>query len=83
QEPGRRVGDYTSGALDGYDQDDVKGLLENRLDKAREDLEDAREAVKALCEPVDAPDSRRITSTISVPSSLATPNNSRTTSRNG
>jgi type I restriction enzyme R subunit len=49
------VGDYTSGALDGYDQDDVKGLLENRLDKAREDLEDARETVKALCEPVAAP----------------------------
>jgi type I restriction enzyme R subunit len=49
------VGDYTSGALDGYDQDDVKGLLENRLVKAREDLEDAREAVKALCEPVAAP----------------------------
>jgi len=46
------VGDYTSGALDGYDKDDVKGLLENRLVKAREDLEDAREAVKALCEPV-------------------------------
>lgn len=46
------VEDYTSGALDGYDKDDVKGLLENRLDKAREDLEDAREAVKALCEPV-------------------------------
>lgn len=49
------VGDYTSGALDGYDKDDVKGLLENRLEKAREDLEDAREAVKALCEPVEAP----------------------------
>ena len=49
------VGDYTSGALDGYDKDDVKGLLEDRLDKAREDLEDAREAVKALCEPVLAP----------------------------
>ncbi len=29
------VGDYTSGALDGYDKDDVAGLLENRLDKAR------------------------------------------------
>src|SRR5665811_2577369 len=24
------VGDYTSGALDGYNRDDVKGLLENR-----------------------------------------------------
>jgi type I restriction enzyme R subunit len=49
------VGDYTSGALDAYDKEDVKGLLENRLDKAKEDLEDAREAVKALCEPVAPP----------------------------
>ncbi len=49
------VADYTSGALDGYDQEDVRGLLENRLEKAREDLEEAREAVKALCEPVAAP----------------------------
>jgi type I restriction enzyme, R subunit len=49
------VGDYTTGALDGFDAEDVKGLLENRLDKAREDLEDAREAVKALCEPVAVP----------------------------
>lgn len=46
------VTDYTSGALDGFDADDVKGLLSNRLEKAKEDLEDAREAVKALCEPV-------------------------------
>lgn len=49
------VGDYTSGALDGFDAEDVKGLLTDRLDKARDDLEDAREAVKALCEPVAAP----------------------------
>ncbi len=47
------VQDYTSGALDGFDAADVKGLLEDRLEKARDDLEDAREAVKALCEPVD------------------------------
>ncbi|MBP7084118.1 MAG: HsdR family type I site-specific deoxyribonuclease [Giesbergeria sp.] len=47
------VQDYTSGALDGFDAADVKGLLEDRVSKAREDLEDAREAVKALCEPVD------------------------------
>jgi type I restriction enzyme R subunit len=49
------VEDYTSGALDGYDKEDVAGLLENRLDKALEDLEAGREAVKALCEPVEAP----------------------------
>jgi type I restriction enzyme, R subunit len=49
------VQDYTSGALDGYDKEDVAGLLEDRLGKARERLEETREAVKALCEPVEAP----------------------------
>jgi type I restriction enzyme R subunit len=49
------VHDYTSGALDGYDQDDVAGLLEDRLGKAHEVLEEAREAIKALCEPVEPP----------------------------
>ena len=49
------IHDYTSGALDGYDAGDVKGLLTDRLAKGRQDLEDAREAVKALCEPVEVP----------------------------
>ncbi len=49
------IHDYTSGALDGYDKEDVKGLLVDRLAQGRQDLEDAREAVKALCEPVEAP----------------------------
>jgi type I restriction enzyme R subunit len=49
------VEDYTSGALDGYEKEDVEGLLEDRLAKARERLEETREAVKALCEPVDTP----------------------------
>jgi type I restriction enzyme R subunit len=49
------VHDYTSGALDGYDKEDVAGLLEDRLGKARERLEETRESVKALCEPVEAP----------------------------
>lgn len=49
------IRDYTSGAFDAYDKADVEGLLENRLSKARDDLEDAREAIKALCEPVDQP----------------------------
>jgi type I restriction enzyme R subunit len=49
------VTDYTSGALDGYDKEDVAGLLEDRLGKARERLEEAREAVNALCEPVEPP----------------------------
>ncbi len=49
------VADYTSGAFDAYDKADVQGLLKDRLAEAREDLEEAREAVKALCEPVVAP----------------------------
>lgn len=49
------ITDYTGGALDGYDREDVAGLLENRLDKARQRLEEARETVKALCEPVAPP----------------------------
>ena len=49
------VKDYTSGAFDGYDREDVAGLLKDRLTKAREHLEEARETVKALCEPVELP----------------------------
>ncbi len=49
------IGDYTSGAFDAYDDEDVKGLLTNRLVKSKETLEEAREATKALCEPVLQP----------------------------
>jgi len=49
------VHDYTSGALDGYDKEDVAGLLEDRLGKARERLEETRESVQALCEAVEVP----------------------------
>jgi|SRR3990167_4599702 len=45
------VKDYTSGELDGFHKEDVAGLLENRLEKASEALEDALERVRALCEP--------------------------------
>jgi|APLak6261675434_1056106.scaffolds.fasta_scaffold00648_2 type I restriction enzyme R subunit len=49
------VEDYTSGALDGYAKEDVAGLLEDRLGKAKERLEETREIVKALCEKVEPP----------------------------
>lgn len=51
----KAVQDYTSGALDGYDKTDVEGLLKDRLVEAKEDLEEARETIKALCEPVAQP----------------------------
>ncbi len=49
------VHDYTSGALGGYDREDVAGLLKDRLAMARERLEETREAVRALCESVELP----------------------------
>lgn len=49
------IQDYTGGAFDAFDADDVEGLLEDRLDKARERLEETREAIKALCEAVEPP----------------------------
>ena len=49
------IEDYTGEAFDGYDAEDVKGLLKDRLRSGRERLEEAREAVKALCEPVEPP----------------------------
>ncbi|MEY4505087.1 MAG: hypothetical protein RL154_1384 [Pseudomonadota bacterium] len=49
------VEDYTSGALDGYEEEDIQGLLTDRLKKSKERLEDARESIKALCEAVDEP----------------------------
>ena len=49
------ITDYTGGAFDSFDKGDVEGLLKDRLEKGREQLEEAREAIKALCEPVDPP----------------------------
>ena len=51
----RSIEDYTGEAFEGYDANDVKGLLKDRLGQGRERLEEAREAVKALCEPVEPP----------------------------
>jgi type I restriction enzyme, R subunit len=49
------VKDYISGALDGYEPEDVAGLITNRLERGKQDLDDAREQVKALVEPVPPP----------------------------
>lgn len=51
----KAVQSYTENALDGYDADDVAGLLKDRLGLAKVELTDALEAVKALCEPVMLP----------------------------
>jgi type I restriction enzyme R subunit len=49
------ITDYTSGALDGYEKKDIEGLLSDRLHKAKEDLDEALERIRALCEAVAPP----------------------------
>ena len=51
----KAISDYTGGAFDGYDEEDVAGLLKDRLVQARQDLENALEMVRAICERVKAP----------------------------
>ena len=47
--------DYTGEAFEGYDRADVEGLLKDRLEQGRKRLDEKRDAVKALCEPVEPP----------------------------
>ena len=49
------ITDYTGAAFENFDPEDVQGLLKDRLQKAKERLKETREAVKALCEPVEPP----------------------------
>jgi len=51
----KSVNDYTSEAFEGYDASDVAGLLKNRLEKGKSRLDETRESIKALCEPVEPP----------------------------
>lgn len=51
----KSITDYTSDAFDAFDVEDVKGLLTDRLVKAKERLEDAIEALHQLCLDVPAP----------------------------
>ena len=52
---GEAISDYTSGALDGYAKEDIEGLLKDRTEQDRQDLDEALEQVRALCEPVAPP----------------------------
>ncbi len=47
--------DYTSEVFGGYEKADIDGLLKDRLEKGRERLDEALEAIKALCEAVELP----------------------------
>ncbi len=49
------VADYTSEAFSGFEKEDVLSLLKDRFVEGRNDLEEALETVRALCEPVVPP----------------------------
>jgi len=51
----KSIKDYTSEAFDAYDKTDIDGLLSDRLKKGKEQLDQALETIKALCEPVPPP----------------------------
>lgn len=49
------IEDYTNGALSGYDKGDVDGLLNNRMENAKKDLDDALDNIARLTEHVAQP----------------------------
>ena len=49
------VEDYTSGAFDDFDKEDITGLLKNRLEFGGQRLNKALKKVKSICEPVENP----------------------------
>lgn len=51
----KSIKDYTSGAFDNFEKEDVAGLLEDRLKKGKQRLDDALETIRALIEPVEPP----------------------------
>lgn len=51
----KAITDYTSGAFEDYAKEDVEGLLKDRIKRARADLDEALEQIRALCEPVKPP----------------------------
>lgn len=51
----KAVADYTNEAFEGFDAEDVMGLLKNRVTEAKNHLEELLESLRALCEPVKMP----------------------------
>jgi type I restriction enzyme R subunit len=51
----KAVADYTSEAFDGFEAEDVVGLLKNRVTEAKKRLEELLESLRVLCEPVKQP----------------------------
>lgn len=51
----KAVTDYTSGAFENFDSEDVLGLLKDSFEESKKTLEELLESVRGLCEPVEPP----------------------------
>lgn len=51
----KAITDYTSGAFEGFDKEDIIGILKDRLKEGKKDLDEALETTRAICEPVEPP----------------------------
>ncbi len=47
--------DYTNGAFENYEREDVQGLISNKAQKIKKKLEEARGQLRSLCESVKEP----------------------------
>ncbi|GAA9229988.1 HsdR family type I site-specific deoxyribonuclease [Helicobacter pylori] len=47
--------DYTNGAFENYEREDIQGLISNKAQKVKKKLEEARGQLKSLCESVKEP----------------------------
>ncbi|GAA9594268.1 HsdR family type I site-specific deoxyribonuclease [Helicobacter pylori] len=47
--------DYTNGAFENYEREDIQGLISNKAQKIKKKLEEARGQLKSLCESVKEP----------------------------
>jgi type I restriction enzyme, R subunit len=55
QQLNHSITDYTSDAFDAFDEEDVRGLITDRLQMAKQRLQDALEALHTLCFNILAP----------------------------
>ncbi|GAA7967549.1 HsdR family type I site-specific deoxyribonuclease [Helicobacter pylori] len=47
--------DYTNGAFENYEREDIQGLISNKAQKIKKKLEEARDQLRSLCESVKEP----------------------------
>ncbi len=47
--------DYTNGAFENYEREDIQGLISNKAQKIKKKLEETRDQLRSLCESVKEP----------------------------